>query len=349
VTDPTVIGLAVHLETHAYRSPFGEYLEPFLGAPGTAESLVVEIELSDGRRGAGEATLLASWSGEWPAAARLLLDRVVRGAIVGLPAREAAAAARAALAANGYLLWAVDAAVIDALEPLALHAPLPVRGLVGPFGPETSAALAAEQLAGGFERIKVKLSGTIADDDARLRAVRDAVPGAVLVVDANEAIPYDDLPAYAVLFRETGVAGVEQPCARSVVREHGLPAADGWLWIADESIWGHEDALSLRSGPWDAWTVHPGKSRGEDELRRVAEIADERGIAIVVGSNLHFGPGVPALCRVASALPASTESASLGHDIPAPVVYESWAHPQVQVAAGSLGPAEWNPRSAIAV
>jgi L-alanine-DL-glutamate epimerase-like enolase superfamily enzyme len=349
VSDPTVIGLSSRLETQAYKTPFREYLEPFLGAPGEAGSLLVEVELNDGRRGAGEATLLPSWSGEWPAAAQMLLASVLQTAIRGLPARETAAAARAILAANGYLLWALEAAVIDALEPFTMHEPVPVRGLVGPFGPDTSAALAADQFARGFDRIKVKLGGTIAEDDARLRAVRDAVPEALLVADANEAIPYDDLPAYAVLFRETGVAGVEQPCARSVVRKHGLPAADGWLWIADESIWGYEDALSLRSGPWDAWTVHPGKSRGEDALERVAEIADERGIAVIVGSNLHFGPGVPALCRVASALPASPESARLGHDIPAPVVYEGWAHPQVEAAAGSLRQATPDPESAIAV
>ncbi len=348
MSDPTVIGLGSSLETHAYRTPYGEYLAPFLGG-GSARSLVVDVELSDGRRGAGEATLLPGWSGEWPEAGQALLDCVLREAIIGLPAREAAAAARGSLAANGYLLWALESALIDALAPFATPAPLPLRGLVGPFGAETSAALAADQAARGFERVKVKLSGTIADDDARLRAVRDAVPRATLIVDANEAIPYDELPSYALLFRETGILGVEQPCARSVVRERGLPAADGWLWLADESIWGYEDALMLRSGPWDAWTLHPGKCRSEDALRRMAEIADERGIAVVVGSNLHFGPGVPALWRVASTLPTSTEGSRLGHDIPAPVVYESWTHPDVSVADGSLRAPAGDPRRAMAV
>jgi L-alanine-DL-glutamate epimerase-like enolase superfamily enzyme len=335
VSFATVSALRSRVETHAYREPFGRYLEGFFGPPGLACSLLVEAELSEGRRGSGEATLLPSWSGESPAAAERLLD-LLRPVVLDVDAGEAMEAARRALAANGYLLWGLEAALVEAQQPVPEPGSLPLRGLIGPFDPETSARLAAAQAAEGYERVKVKLSGVIAEDDARLRAVRDAAPGVTLIVDANEAIAPAFLPGYYVLFAETRVAGVEQPCPRGAVAERGLPPAGDWLWIADESIWGYEDALALRNGPWHVWTLHPGKSRGEAELRRVTEVAHEHGIATVVGSNLHFGCGVAALRRIAARLPSTPASELLGHDVPAPVVYEGWSDPVLEVRQGRL-------------
>src|SRR5262249_23276616 len=144
--------------------------------------------------------------------------------------------------------------------------------------------------------------------------------------DANESIDRDELPAYAAVFRETAVAGVEQPCPRLVVLERGLPEAEGWLWVADEAIWGYDDALALARGAWDVWTLHPGKCRGEEILRRVAELADRNGIGVVLGSNMEFRAGAAALCRVAASLPASPAQQLLGHDLAGPILLEGWSH-----------------------
>jgi L-alanine-DL-glutamate epimerase-like enolase superfamily enzyme len=299
-------------------------------------SVIVEVELEDGRAGLGEATLLAGWSGEWPRASLVLIEDVLRPALIGVQAESVLEAARAALAANYFLIWAVEAAVLDALG--AAHTPraVPVRGLIGRVGPESAARLAALQVGEGHRRLKVKLAGDRAEDTARLRAVREAAPEAVIVADANESIAFDELPSYAEIFREGGVAGVEQPCPRLVVLERGLPEADGWLWVADESIWGYEDALALRHGPWHVWTLHPGKCRGEDILRRVATLADAHGIGVVLGSNVEFGPGAAALCRVATQLPESPQQELLGHDLAGPVLTEGWSHAGLVLETGAI-------------
>jgi muconate cycloisomerase len=336
-TEPTVVRLESRIEERRYRPPFGEYLGGFFDQGDCAASLILEIELDDGSRGSGEATLLPAWSGETPCSGLALLDDVLRPAVEGRPAEQAGEEARAALAANGYLLWALEAAIVDALGgTTTTNGPVPIRGLIGPFDPDTSAALAEIQVGQGYRRLKVKLSGTLAEDEARLQAVREAAPEATLIVDANEAIAYSDLSRYAKLVGAMQIAAVEQPCPRADVLERGLPDAEGWLWVADESIWGIEDGLALRSGPWHVWTLHPGKCRGERALGTVVEIACEHGIAVVIGSNLHFDRGVQALCRIASSLPASPIAESLGHDIPAPVVYEAWSDPGVELLRGAL-------------
>jgi L-alanine-DL-glutamate epimerase-like enolase superfamily enzyme len=200
-----------------------------------------------------------------------------------------------------------------------------VRGLIGRVGPETAAKLARLQTEEGHRRLKVKLAGDRAEDEARLQAVREAAPAAAIVADANESIAWEELPSYGRIFAETAVDGVEQPCSRIEVLERGLPEPDGWSWVADESIWDYEDALTLRDGPWQTWTLHPGKCRGEDILRRVADVAADRGIAVVLGSNVEFGPGAAALCRVAGELPDSDLQLLLGHDLAGPLLVEGWS------------------------
>jgi L-alanine-DL-glutamate epimerase-like enolase superfamily enzyme len=330
----TIARIAARTEQRPHRAVF----EGAFG--GSSSSVIVEVELADGRVGYGEATLLPFWSGESPRASLLLLEQILRPALEGVEAGAAAAAARTALAANNFLIWAVEAAALDALEIAATPRPVAVRGLIGRLGADTAAELARVQIAEGHRRLKVKLTGNRAEDEARLHAVRDAAPTAVIVADANEAISWEDLPSYAPLFRETSVAGVEQPCARLVVLERGLPDAEGWAWVADESIWGYEDALALGDGPWHAWTLHPGKCRGEDILRQVAEVADGHGIAVVLGSNAEFGPGAAALCRIATTLPESELQKTLGHDLAGPLLVESWSVDGLTLGGGAIHPRE---------
>lgn len=304
---------------------------------GTTRSLIIEAELSDGRVGSGEATLLPSWSGEWTDSSRVLLDQVLSPALVDQPATDRIAeTARAALAGNGFLVWATETAVRDALGARAETATIPIRGLIGRVAPDVAHKLAGEQTDEGYERLKVKLEGVRDNDEERLRAVRDAAPSATIVADANESLPYDQLDTYARLFKRLSVEAVEQPCARTEVLERSLPAADGWAWVADESIWGYDDALAIKRGPWHAWTLHPGKSRGEDSLSRIADVASEHGIALVLGSNGEFAAGADALCRIAADLPFSQLQEQLGHDLGGPLLADGWSSASLSLTGGAI-------------
>ena len=322
------------IEAHVEERPHREVFEGAFG--GRSSSLVVEVELWTAASGWARRRCYPAGPANRPRRRCFCSSTSWAPRSSVLDAAGVAEAARVALAANNFLVWAVEAAALDALGARAAAKPVPVRGLIGRVGPETASRLACLQTGEGHRRLKVKLAGGRAEDEARLRAVREAAPDATIVADANESIAWEELPAYGAIFAVTSVDGVEQPCPRIDVLERGLPEPDGWTWVADESIWGYEDALTLRDGPWQAWTLHPGKCRGEDILGRVAEVAADRGIAVVLGSNAEFGPGAAALCRVAAGLPDLDLQLLLGHDLAGPLLVEGWSADGLELAGDEI-------------
>ena len=144
--------------------------------------------------------------------------------------------------------------------------------------PEAMAAKARE--AHRYPLLKLKLGGD--GDKERLLAVREAVPRARLIVDANEAWQPHDTESLLAAAAAEGVELVEQP----------LPAGNDGLLAeierpvpvcADESVHvsASLDALSVR---YDAVNIKLDKTGGLTEALLVGERARELGLKIMVGS-----------------------------------------------------------------
>jgi L-Ala-D/L-Glu epimerase len=144
--------------------------------------------------------------------------------------------------------------------------------------PEVMAAKARE--ASGYPLLKLKLGGD--GDEARLVAVRDAVPHARLIADANEAWQPHEAESLLAVAAAVGVELVEQP----------LPAGNDELLAhverlvpvcADESV--HDSAsLDLLAGRYDAVNIKLDKAGGLTEALVVAARARALGLKIMVGS-----------------------------------------------------------------
>jgi L-alanine-DL-glutamate epimerase-like enolase superfamily enzyme len=144
--------------------------------------------------------------------------------------------------------------------------------------PEAMAAKARE--ARDYPLLKLKLGG--GGDKDRLRAVREAVPRARLIVDANEAWQPHDMEPLLAAASAAGVELVEQP----------LPAGNDGLLAeierpvpvcADESA--HDStSLGALSSRYDAINIKLDKTGGLTEALLVAKRARELGLKIMVGS-----------------------------------------------------------------
>ncbi len=203
--------------------------------------------------------------------------------------------------AEPWLRCAEEAAAGDWPEPV--RDAVPVNVTVPAVGPEAAHAIIAR---GGCRTAKVKVAEpgqSVADDQARLEAVRDALgPDGRVRIDANGAWPVEDaVAAIAVLDRAAGgLEYVEQPSASvedlaAVRRRVSVPIA------ADESIRRAEDPYRVRD--LEAADVAVLKVQPLGGVRACLRIADEIGLPVVVSSALETSVGIAAGVALAAALP----------------------------------------------
>lgn len=160
--------------------------------------------------------------------------------------------------------------------------------------------------AGGCTTAKVKVAEagqTLADDQARLEAVRDALgPSGLIRVDANGGWDVD-AATRAIRVLETAAGGleyVEQPCPdvedlAAVRRAVDTPIA------ADESIRRAEDPYRVRD--LEAADIAVLKVQPLGGVRACLRIAEDIGLPVVVSSAVESSIGIAAGVALAAALP----------------------------------------------
>jgi len=260
-------------------------------------SEVVVVTLRDGDlRGRGEASGVY-YLGDDLAHMEAALEEA-RGAIEAGPTREEL---RTILPPGGArnavdcAMWELEAARSGrpVWEIAGLGAPKPLRTTftIGADSPEAMA-----QGAGEYRQalsIKIKLTGDLDLDLARVRAIREARPDAWLGVDGNQGFRREELARLAAALAEAKVSLLEQPLARG--KEAELEGFSSPVPIAgDESILSLADVAGA-AGRFDVINIKLDKCGGLTEgLLMVAE-ARRLGLGVMVGTmvgtSLSTAPG----------------------------------------------------------
>jgi len=272
------LGLTVEVERWPIRGGFT------ISRGSKHEAVVVVATVSDGRyRGRGECVPYARYG------------ETVENVVTAVEACSSAIASGANRADLGTFLPAgaarnaIDCALWDfeakrsGRSAAKLAGLLPLHAVETAFtislaSPEVMAAKARE--ASGYPLLKLKLGGDC--DEARLVAVRDAVPHARLIADANEAWQPHEVESLLAVAAAVGVELVEQP----------LPAGNDEILAhverlvpvcADESV--HDRAsLDLLVGRFDAVNIKLDKTGGLTEALVVAARARALWLKVMVGS-----------------------------------------------------------------
>lgn len=187
--------------------------------------------------------------------------------------------------------------------PAPVRDRVPVNVTVPAVDPDAAAEIVRR---GGCRTAKVKVAEPgqcLADDEARLEAVREAIGGDGRIrVDANGGWSVDQaIHAIEVLDRAAvGLEYVEQPCQSvedlaAVRRRVDVPVA------ADESIRRAEDPYRVRD--LDAADVAVLKVQPLGGVRACLRIAEDIGLPVVVSSALETSVGIAAGVALAAALP----------------------------------------------
>ncbi|MGW4483282.1 o-succinylbenzoate synthase [Amycolatopsis sp. NPDC004368] len=206
----------------------------------------------------------------------------------------------------------------SALEASEQGWPAPVRDRVEVN--TTVPVVPAEQAhalvrASGCRTAKVKVAdkrSTLADDCARLEAVRDALgPSGAIRVDANMAWDVDTaVTALADLDKAAGgLEYAEQPC-RTIDELAAVRRRVSVRIAADESIRRAEDPLKVAvAGAADIAVLKVAPLGG---VRRALEVAEACGLPCVVSSAVETSVGLAAGLALAGALPRLDFACGLG-------------------------------------
>jgi L-alanine-DL-glutamate epimerase-like enolase superfamily enzyme len=195
---------------------------------------------------------------------------------------------------------AVDCAMWDLEAKLSGKPVWQLAGLPEPKPVETAVtvslntpeAMAAAAKTTQGRLLKLKLGGP--DDLARIEAVHAARPDARLIVDANEGLNADQLPAIAGAAARLGVVLIEQPFPAG--QDEGLMRRPGPVAIcADESA--HTSAeLQDLARRYDAVNVKLDKTGGLTEALAMVRAARQCGLGVMVGcmvaGSISLAPAV---------------------------------------------------------
>lgn len=274
--------LALQVETETLQ-----LAEPFRISGYVFESVdVVVVTLDDGEhQGRGEASGVYYLGDDIPHAVAAL--ETARRAIEDGPSRdELREIMRPGGARNAVdcALWELESARVGrpVWELVGLPAPKPVLTAftLGADGPEAMA-----RKAKGYTEarsIKIKLTGDLALDIARVRAIRAARPDAWLGVDGNQGFVIEQLDQLIAALHEERVSLVEQPLARG--READLEGYRSLVPIAgDESLLSLADVPGAK-GRFDVVNIKLDKCGGLTEGLLMAAEARKLGLGVMVGT-----------------------------------------------------------------
>jgi len=292
------------------------YKKPLITATNkfvVARGLLVKV-IAAGIEGYGYADLFPR-TGETPEAARHIIDGVLKPRILDRDLEELVgirAAMDQQLAGNHRAKAALECALYDALArnvrvPLYVlfggryRGEIKIVKMVSVDEPEVMAEESTKLVREGFA-LKLKMSGEIKPDLARVAAVRAAVGSEVFIkVDANEA--YDAHTAIRVAkgLANCGVEIFEQPVPRAQFDSLGEVKKRSPIKIeADQSVRTVEDAYRLiKDGKIDGINTGVQKAGGIHEVRRIAELCALAGIRCSLSNTAGSMVGDAAAVHVA--------------------------------------------------
>lgn len=300
MTTPAPLTLDVAIESLPLAKPFRISGHVFTDTP------VVLVTLSDGTHsGRGEASGVYYLDDDVPAMAAAIES--VRGAVEAGITSEALQALLPAGGARNALdcaLWELDArrSGVPVWELAGLTEPRPLRTTftLGADDPEVMAAGARHYAQA--RALKLKLTGDLDLDIARVQAVRAARPECWIGVDANQGFAIGDLDALVAALVAADVKLLEQPLARG--READLDGYQCPIPIAaDESALTLGDVEGL-VGRFNVVNIKLDKCGGLTEGLAIAKRARELGLGVMVGnmvgSSLAMAPAfiVGQLCDI---------------------------------------------------
>jgi L-alanine-DL-glutamate epimerase-like enolase superfamily enzyme len=186
---------------------------------------------------------------------------------------------------------------LHALLGLPRPAPTPTSFTISIDTPDAMAALAAQIAA--YPLIKLKLGSN--DDEARVKAVRQARPDVRLIVDANAGWDFETARANLIWLKKYRIELIEQPLARDQHAALGaLQKLTAIPIVADESVQTIADVEKLGAAGAGGINVKLMKVGGIMPALAMIRRAREFNMRIMLGCMIETSIGITAMAHLAS-------------------------------------------------
>lgn len=298
-----------------FRLPLRHRFEAAHSALNDRHGLILELLGDGGETGVGEASPFPAL-GDGTLADTLALLEAHAAAILDDPE-----AALESLPAGGpgvmALRCALDTALLDlegqarglpvaALLAEAYRDSVAVNAVIGGGQPDEVTAYGREAVATGYRVLKLKVGvGSIEDDVARVRALREACPDAAIRLDANGA--WDETRAHDALsaLAPFGVELIEQPVRVDDLAGLARVRGDEVLRVAaDEMLNSLDDAVrAIEARAAHLLVLKPMRLGGARASLEIARRAAEAGIGCFATTTFDSSIGTALALHLAVALP----------------------------------------------
>ncbi|MCB9482922.1 MAG: o-succinylbenzoate synthase [Dehalococcoidia bacterium] len=293
-----------------FRLPMRHRFEAAHGALDDREGVLVQLLDAEGRTGTGEASPMPSLGHGTAADVLTILDAHAADLLGGaeVPDGPGALALRCALdvarldlrgQANGR---SIASLLTDASPAEWVQA----NAVLGSGEPASVAEYAREATVAGYGVVKLKVGAReIEDDRARVAAVREACPTAVIRLDANGAWSESQALEALTALAPYQIELLEQPVAAADVdalariRERSPMRIAADEAVADPALL--DRVLELQAA--DLVVLKPMMLGGLTPALEVAHRAFERGIGAFVTTTFDSSIGTAAALQLAAALP----------------------------------------------
>jgi L-alanine-DL-glutamate epimerase-like enolase superfamily enzyme len=189
------------------------------------------------------------------------------------------------------------------------HQSLPTSITIGIKPVDETVEEADEYVGRGFKILKVKLGHSLDEDLARLARLRESVGKDIRIrVDPNQGYSAEQLNAFVEHTSQLDIEFLEQPMAADDIDAmRALPEKVRARLAADETLLDAHDALTLIEPPraCGIFNIKLMKCGGIHAARRIADIADSAGIALMWGCMDESIVSISAALHAALASPAT--------------------------------------------
>ncbi len=283
--------MEVEAESWPYRTPF----RISRGVEEALDVLLVRLHDGEGHCGRGEAAGV-DYAGETIASMRAQLEDLEPALRSGISRAELQRLLPAGGARNALdcALWDLEAKQtgISVWSRLKLEPAHPVTTCFT-LGIDAIPAMArAAREARGLPLLKVKVSAV--QHIEAVRAVREAAPGASILIDPNQSWSIGLLNALAPELASLGVVLIEQPLPGEA--QEDLGAYRGPIPLAADESCGDRASLSSLSRSYRYINIKLDKAGGLTEALALAAAARSAGYGIMIGcmagTSLAMAPGM---------------------------------------------------------